>query len=116
MRKLLAVLLLSSFASVSFAEGITCEDVDQLGDSLNQLGIALADENMEIGEGSPEHQQLAELSLHLATIADTYQDEELAQGSVAMAEAWANNDRDGFTEGLATVVNKLAVVYQTQCQ
>lgn len=116
MRKLLAVLLLSGFGSVAAAEGLTCEDVDQMGEALTTLGVALDDENAQIGKGSPEHQALADISVGLAQIADAYNDEEFGTAAVAMAEAWGNDDRDAFTTALADVVAQLAVVHAEHCQ
>lgn len=116
MRKLLAVLLLSGFGSVASAEGLTCQDVDQMGEALTALGIALDDENAQIGAGSEEHQALADISVGLAEIADAYNDEDFGNAAVNMAEAWGNNDRDAFTDALADVVAQLAVVHAEHCQ
>ncbi|MBV6412740.1 MAG: hypothetical protein IT479_00520 [Xanthomonadales bacterium] len=115
MRKLLAVLLLCG-STVASAEGLSCQDIDEMGEALTGLGIALEDENAQIGEGSPEHQALADISVGLAQIADAYEDEEFGASAVKMAEAWGNNDRDAFTDGLAEVVAQLAVVHTEHCQ
>jgi hypothetical protein len=107
-RLFLAVLLAGAVGGVQ-AEGVlSCADVDELGSSLTAIGIALDDENVEIGEGSPEDQALAEISVGIASIADAAGDENLGSAGVAMADAWAANDRDAFTDALADVVNQLA--------
>lgn len=116
MRKLLAVLLLSLCGTAVSAEGLTCQDVDNMGEALTALGVALDDENAQIGAGSEEHQALADISVGLAQIADAYNDEEFGAAAVAMAEAWGNNDRDAFTDALADVVAQLAVVHAAHCQ
>lgn len=115
MRNLLAVMLLCGIGPAA-AEGLTCQDIDQMGEALTTLGIALEDENAQIGAGSPEHQALADISVGLAQIADAYEDEEFGNSAVKMAEAWGNNDRDAFTDGLAEVVAQLAVVHAEHCQ
>ena len=56
MRKLLAVLLLSLCGTAVSAEGLTCQDVDNMGEALTALGVALDDENAQIGA---EQQKLA---------------------------------------------------------
>lgn len=108
-RWILASLLAGAVGSVQ-AEGVlSCAEVDELGESLTAVGIALDDENAEIGEGSSEDQALAEIAVGIAEIADAAGDENLGNAGVAMAEAWAANDRDAFTDALADVVAQLAV-------
>ncbi len=110
MKRLFLAALLAGAMGGAQAEGLlSCAEVDELGESLTALGIALDDENMEIGEGSPEDQALAEISVGIAEIADAAGDADFGNAGVAMAEAWAANDRDAFTDALADVVAQLAV-------
>ena len=94
---------------------LSCEEVNTVGESLTALGVALDDENMPIGEGSPEDQALGEVTTGLADIAEAESDMDLANASLGMANAWAANDRDAFTDALADAVAKLAVIASTEC-
>jgi hypothetical protein len=108
-RWILAALLAGATGAVQ-AEGVlSCAEVDELGESLTAVGVALEDDDAEIGEGSPEDQALADISVSVAHIADAAGHEDLGNAGVAMAEAWAANDRDAFTDALAEVVAHLAV-------
>lgn len=110
MKRWIGAALLACVMGSAQAEGVlSCQDVDELGTSLTELGIALDDENVEIGEGSEEDQALAEISIGIAEIADAAGDEDFGNAGVAMAEAWAANDRDAFLDALADVVAQLAV-------
>lgn len=110
MKRWLVAALLAGSVGCAQAEGlVSCAEVDELGESLTAVGIALDDENAEIGEGSAEDQALAEIAVGIAEIADAAEDQDLGNAGVAMAEAWAANDRDAFTDALADVVAQLAV-------
>lgn len=39
-----------------------------------------------------------------------------ASASAQMADAWVDMDRDGFVDGLATAVARLAVIHADECQ
>jgi hypothetical protein len=110
-RLILAALLAGAMGSVQAEGGMSCAEADQLGESLTAIGIALKDENAEIGEGSPEDQALAEISVGIAAISDATGDEEFGMAGVAMAQAWAANDRAAFTDALGDAVARLAVAY-----
>ena len=117
MKKFLCVALLAFLPlSVHAEAALSCADIDQLGEALTQLGIAMDDENAEIGEGSSEDAALRDVVLALAEIAKAEDDADLANASVAMAEGWDNMDRDAFTDGLAEAVAKLAVISVSECE
>lgn len=103
-----ALVLAGMMVSGQAGAVMNCQEADQLGASLTELGVTLDDENAEIGEGSEEDQALAEVAIGIAEIADAAEDEELGNAGVAMAEAWAANDRDAFLDAMADVVNQLA--------
>ncbi|MBK8287082.1 MAG: hypothetical protein IPK97_20685 [Ahniella sp.] len=116
MKKLLCVLLLGFMPWSAHAEAVlSCDDIEQLGESLTALGIAMDDENAEIGEGSSEDAALRDVVLALAEIAKAEDDADLANASIAMAEGWDNMDRDAFTDGLAEAVVKLAAISVNEC-
>jgi len=94
---------------------LSCEEVDEVGVSLTELGILMDDENAEIGVGTEADDALAETTVGLADIADAEQDAELQDASVAMAEAWQAADRDAFTDALAVAVVRLASISAADC-
>ena len=108
MKRLLLALALSGFCvGVQAEPALSCDEVDEVGEALTAIGIALEDEQMPIGEGSPEDAALGEITVGLADIAEAENDEDLANASLGMANAWASNDRDAFTDSLAEAVAKL---------
>jgi hypothetical protein len=116
MKKLILCIALGFAAfSANAAPAISCEEVDQLGEALTTLGVAMDDENAVIGEGSEEDQALHDTVVGLAEIAKAEGDEDLAAASVNMAAAWDAMDRDAFTDALADAVVKLAVIHGTEC-
>lgn len=117
MKKLLlsAVLALSS-TGVCAEAVLSCDEVNQVGEMLTTIGIALEDENMPIDAGSAEDLGLAQIVEGLADIAAAEGDEDLANASLNMAHAWDNNDRGAFTDALADAVAKLAVIASTECE
>lgn len=116
-KQLLVAVMVACGSSAACAEAVlSCEQVDQMGEALTTLGVALEDEQMEIGEGSEEHTQLLEITEGLAEIAGAEGDEDLANAALGMAEAWGANDRDAFTTALATAVAKLAVIHGSDCR
>ena len=112
---LLAAALSFACVSANAESALSCEEIDQVGESLTALGIAMDDENMAVGEDSPEDAALAEVVVGLADIAEAEGDEDLANASVGMADAWHAMDRDAFTDALADAVAKLAVVSAAEC-
>lgn len=116
MRKVLLGCVLAAASFAANAEAVlSCEEVDQVGESLTGLGVYLEDENGEIGAGSPEDAALGDVVTGLADIAEAENDEDLANASLGMANAWADNDRDAFTDALADAVAKLAVISAQDC-
>lgn len=115
-RLLLACVLGAMAWTVSAEPALSCDEVDQVGSALTDLGTALDDENAQIGEGSEEDQALADIITALADISEAENDEDLANASSDMADAWAANDRDAFLDALADAVVKLAVVSNADCQ
>jgi hypothetical protein len=110
MKQWIGAALLACVMGSAQAEGVlSCQDVDEIGTGLTEIGILLDDENAEIGEGSEEDQALAEIAIGIAEIADAAEDEELGNAGVAMAEAWAANDRDAFLDALGDVIAHLAL-------
>lgn len=112
---LAAVLSLASLAA-NAEPVLSCEEIDQVGEALTALGIAMDDENAEIGQDSPEDGALRDVVLGLATIAEAEGDQDLANASVGMAEAWDNMDRDAYTDALAEAVAKLAIISAAECE
>lgn len=98
------------------ASALSCDEVDQVGEALTGLGIAMDDENAEVGEDSPEDAALADVVIGLADIAEAEGDEDLANASVGMADAWHAMDRDAFTDSLAEAVAKLAIISASECE
>lgn len=113
---LLAVVLSLSAVAAQAAPVLSCEEVDEMGEALMALGIALEDENAEVGLNSPEDAALRDVVEGLATIAVAEEDEDLANASLAMAEAWDNADRDAYTDALAEAVAKLAIISASECE
>ena len=95
---------------------LSCEEVDQLGEDLTGLGIAMDDENAEIGEDSPEDSALRDVVLGLATVAEAEADEDLGAAAVNMANAWDAMDREAYANALANAVAKLAVISVSECE
>ena len=117
MRWLLCLALLVGMPVVVRADpALSCEEVDQLGEVLTGLGIAMDDENAEIGEDSPEDASLRDVVLGLATVAEAEGDEDLGAAAVNMANAWDAMDRESYTTALANAVAKLAVISVTECE
>lgn len=113
---LLAAMLGFICHGANAAPALSCEEVDEVGEALMAIGIAIDDEGMEIGEGSAEDEALRDVVLGLADIAEAEGDEDLANASVGMAEAWDAMDRDAFTDALAEAVAKLAIVSGSECE
>jgi hypothetical protein len=108
MKEWIGVLVLAGMMVSGQAGAVmNCQEADQLGASLTELGVTLEDENTEIGEGSEEDNMLAEISVNITDIAAAAEDEDLANAGASMAEAWAANDRDAFLDAMADVVNQL---------
>jgi hypothetical protein len=117
MNKYLCAVVLALAATGVRAEAVlSCDEVNQVGEALTAVGIALEDENMQIDAGSAEDIGLAQVVEGLARIAAAEGDQELANASLGMANAWNNNDRGAFTDALADAVNKLAVIATTECE
>lgn len=114
-RSLAAVLLVLACARAGAEPVLSCEDVDTLGEALTGLGVALDDEDMPIGEGSPEDAALRDIVDDLGEISVAEQDMDLAAAADGMDEAWHAMDRDAFTDALADAVAKLAVISATEC-
>lgn len=115
MRHLLLAAVLGMGCSAVQANALSCSDVDELGEALLTIGIALEDENLQIDAGGAEHIGLAETVEGLAQIAAAENDQDLANASLGMAHAWDANNRDAFTDALAEAVAKLAVISATEC-
>jgi hypothetical protein len=115
MKKLLLVLSLFAAPMVASAEQLSCEEVDQVGEVLTALGIAL-DDGAEVGVGSELEENLAAVTVGLAQIANAEGDEDLANASLNMARAWDNKDQEGFTDALGDAVAKLAVISASECE
>jgi hypothetical protein len=101
-------------APTASAGALSCEEVDSVGEALTAVALAL-DSGVEVGVGSEIESNLADLTLGLAQIAEAEGDEDLANAALDMADAWENQDRDGFTDALADAVAKLAVISATEC-
>jgi len=114
-RVLLGVALSAACFAANAAPVLSCDEVNEVGEALTTLGIALEDENMPIGEGSSEHTALVDITVGLAQIAEAEEDEDLANASINMADAWDANDRDAFTDALAEAVAKLAIIANEDC-
>lgn len=109
--------LLAGFATGAAGQAaLSCEEVDEVGEALTAIGIAMDDEQMPIGEGSPEDDALRDVTMGLADIAEAEGDEDLANAALGMAEAWEAMDRDAFTDALAEAVAKLAIISTSECE
>lgn len=116
MNKYLCAVILAFAATGVRAEAVlSCDEVNQVGEMLMAVGIALEDENMQIDAGSAADIGLAQVVEGLAHIAAAEGDQDLANASLGMANAWDNNDRDAFTDALADAVAKLAVIASSEC-
>lgn len=117
MKRLLLFAVLGLATTAAHAEAVlSCDEVNQMGEALTTIGVALEDENMAIDAGSAEHIGLANVVEGLAHIAAAEGDEDLANASMNMARAWDANDRDAFTDALADAVAKLAVIATSECE
>lgn len=116
MKSLMLASLLSLAAFNANAGALSCEEIDEVGEALTELGIAMDDENAEIGQDSPEDAALRDVVLGLADIAEAEGDEDLANASLGMAHAWDAMDRDAFTDSLAEAVAKLAIISASECE
>ena len=112
---LLATLLGLTGASANAAQVLSCEEIDQMGEELAALGIAMDDENMPIGENSSEDKDLREIVDGLVVIAEAEEDDDLSDAAEGMDAAWHAMDRDAFTDALADAVAKLAVISASEC-
>lgn len=95
---------------------LSCEESDEVGEALKGLGIAMDDEEAEVGENSPEDAALRDVVVGLATIAEAEGDEDLGVAAANMANAWDAMDRDSYTNALADAVAELAVISVTECE
>jgi hypothetical protein len=117
MKKLWLALAVVLTGGVAQAEAVLdCGQVNELGEALLTIGVALEDENLQIDAGSADHIGLAETVEGLAFIAGAEGDQDLANASMGMAAAWDANDRSAFTDALAEAVAKLAVIAATECE
>lgn len=112
----LAALLSLTCFGANAAPALSCDEVDQMGEALTGLGIAMDDENAAIGEGSDEDAALRDVVVGLADIAEAEDDQDLADASLNMAHAWDAMDRDAFTDALADAVAKLAIISAQDCE
>lgn len=113
----IAIFALAGLAQSAFAAPVvSCDDVNSMGEALTELGIALDDENAEIGEGSDADNGLRSIVDGLQAIADAEQDADLQRAASNMDNAWQTMDRGGFTDALADAVDKLAVIATTECE
>jgi len=116
MKKLLLACALSFAAfSVNAEPAVSCQEIDELGEALTGLGMALDDDNAAIGEGTEEDAALRDTVTGLGEIAVAEGDADLAAAADGMAEAWTAMDRDGYIDALADAVAKLAVIHGTEC-
>ena len=114
MKRLLLACVFGSMAwSVQAQPALSCDEVNEVGSALDELGAAI-DEGGEVGDD--ELMDLGDITVGLADIAEAENDQDLADASLGMANAWAANDRDGFLEALAHAVNKLAEISTNECQ
>ena len=114
MKRLLLACVLGSMAwGVQAQPALSCDEVNEVGAALDELGAAL-EAGGEVGDS--EDLQLGDITVGLADIAEAENDEDLANASLGMAEAWAANDRDAFLEALAHAVNKLAEISSADCE
>jgi len=113
---ILASVLGVASLSVSADPVMSCDEVNEMGEALSGLAIALEDENAEIGIDSPEDGALRDVVEGLATIAGAEGDEDLANASLAMAEAWDNADQSAYSDALAEAIAKLAIIATTECE
>jgi len=95
---------------------LSCDEVNEMGEALTELGIEMDDNNAEIGEDSPEDTALRDVVDGLGMIAVAENDQDLADAADAMDDAWQSMDRDAFTEALAYAVATLAVISVTECE
>jgi hypothetical protein len=117
MRCLLCLALVLGMPVVVQADPVlSCEEIDEVGEALTGLGIAMDDEDAEIGQGSPEDAALRDVVLGLATIADAEDDADLRIASGNMSSAWEAMDRESYIDALANAVAKLAVISVTECE
>lgn len=112
----LAAALCAACGVAGAAPVLSCEEVDEVGEALTALGIALEDEGLEVGVGSDVEGDLADITLGLAQIAEAEGDPDLARASIGMAEAWDDMDQAAFTDALADAVAKLAVISASECE
>lgn len=116
MKKLILASLLGFACLGAHAEAVlSCDEINELGEALGGFVDAL-DSGIEIGESSEDNQALHDIIVGLAEVAEAENDEDLANASLGMAEAWEANDRDAFTDALEDAVVKLAVVINTECE
>ena len=117
MRWLLCLALALGIPVVVQADSaLSCEEIDEVGEALTGLGIAMDDEEAEIGQDSPEDAALRDVVMGLATIADAEGDEDLRIASGNMSTAWETMDRESYIDALADAVAKLAVISVTECE
>ena len=95
---------------------LSCDEIDEVGEGLMAIGIALEDDGLEVGVGSDVEHDLAQVTMGLAQIAEAEGDPDLAQASIGMADAWDAMDKDAFTDALADAVAKLAVISASECE
>lgn len=111
-----AGLLLCGLVGGVRAEALSCDQVNELGEALTTIGVALDDANLQFDEGSEVHVGLAQTVEGLATVAAAENDPDLANAAMGMAHAWDANDRGAFTDSLAEAVAKLAIIATTECE
>ena len=117
MKRLWLTAALWAACGVAGAEPVlSCGEIDEVGEGLMVIGIALEDDGLEVGVGSDVEHDLAQVTMGLAQIAEAEGDPDLAQASIGMTDAWDAMDKDAFTDALADAVAKLAVISASECE
>jgi hypothetical protein len=116
MNKWVFALALMVAAAGVRAEKLSCDEVDQVGESLATIAVVMDDPSNEIGEGTEADQGLRDSVDGLAMIAEAEGDEDLAAAAAGMDSAWQAMDRDAFVDALTDAIAKLAVIHASECE
>jgi len=115
MKKLLLILLFTGlFASVPVQAKLSCSELDELAEILDDLAVDL--QSLEsFGVNSEVDVALKELTDALQMVANEEQDKRLGTWIQGLEIAWEDMEREDFEESLDDIIERLDDLYDKDC-
>lgn len=117
MKKVLGLLMIVGFmvpALPARAEGLSCSDLNVIGNGLTDIGNYIAGGG-DIVEGSSLDSSLFDIVTGLYLVADLEGDSDLKNTVTNLDQSWVNMDADGFLYSLDSVVDILDYYEDRDC-